>query len=81
MKPYINNGHLNAEKREFNNRLSQARVVVEHSFGHLKGRWRCLRTKLAIQVMEIPELVGACCTLHNIRMSTPWGRLRRAMAR
>ena len=66
MKPYINDGHLTAEKREFNNRLSQARVVVEHAFGHLKGRWRCLRTKVAIQVMEIPELVGACCILYNI---------------
>ena len=37
MKPYINNGHLTAEKREFNNRLSQARVVVEHAFWPSEG--------------------------------------------
>ena len=66
MKPYINTGSLSAEKQLFNNRLSHARITVEHAFGHLKGRWRCLRTKLAIHVSEVPELVGACCILHNI---------------
>ena len=66
MKPYINTGCLTADQRKFNYRLSQTRVIVEHAYGHLKGRWRCLRTKLAVDVKEIPELVGACCILHNI---------------
>ena len=69
MKPYINTGSLNTQQRRFNQRLSQARIVVEHSFGLLKGRWRCLRNRLAVHVSEVPELVGACCILHN--MPTP----------
>ena len=32
----------------------------------IKGRWRCLRSKLAVHVIHVPELVGACCILHNI---------------
>ena len=62
----MNTGHLSSEKLVFNNRLSKARVVVEHAYGRLKGRWRCLRSKLAVHVIDMPELVGACCILHNI---------------
>ena len=40
--------------------------MVEHAFGRLKGRWRCLQTRLAVHVTEVPELVGACCILHNV---------------
>ena len=65
MKPYINSGSLSTEK-EFNHHLSHARIIVEHAFGLRKGRWRCLRTRLAVSVTEVPELVGACCILHNI---------------
>ena len=66
MKPYINNGSLSAQQKKLNFRLSHARVVVEHAFGLLKGRWRCLRTRLAVDVSRVPELVAACCILHNI---------------
>ena len=66
MKPYINSGSLSVEKQNFNHHLSHARIIVEHAFGLLKGRWRCLRTRLAVRVAEVPELVGACCILHNI---------------
>ena len=51
----------------FNFRLSQAQVVVEHSYGRLKGRWRCLLKRLDINVSDMPKLVAACYTLHNIR--------------
>ena len=34
---------------------------MEHTYGWLKGRWWCLRS-----VADVLELVGACCTLHNI---------------
>ena len=66
MKPYINNGSLSPEQQEFNSRLSNAKVIVEHALGCLKGRWRCLCSKLGVHVNDIPELVGACCVLHNI---------------
>ena len=66
MKAYPNNGHLTREQKRFNYRLSKARVVVEHGYGRLKGRWRCLLKRLDVDVRDVPELVTACCVLHNI---------------
>ena len=40
-------------------RLSNARVVVEHAYGRLKGRWQCLLKRNNISV-------ATCCVLHNI---------------
>ena len=70
MKPYINNSALTPEQQTFNSQLSHARVRVEHAFGRLKGRWRCLRTKLGIHIRDVPEVIGACCVLHNV--SAAW---------
>ena len=66
MKPYLDNGHLSREQRTFNYRLSRARVVVEDAYGRLKGRWRCLSKRNDADVSDLPELVAACCVLHNI---------------
>lgn len=38
MKPYENNDALNARKRNFNTKLSQTRMVVEHTFELFKLR-------------------------------------------
>ena len=40
MKAFPDNGRLSCEQKLFNYRLSKARIVVEHSYGRLKGRWR-----------------------------------------
>ena len=66
MKAFANNGRLARPQKNFNYRLSRTRVVVEHTYGRLKGRWRCLLKRLDINVSDVPELVSACCTLHNI---------------
>lgn len=66
MKAYPDNGHLTRQQKMFNYRLSRARVVVEHAYGRLKGRWRCLLKRLDVDVCDVPELVAACCVLHNI---------------
>ena len=66
MKAYPNNGHLTREHKRFNYRLSKARVVVEHCYGRLKGRWRCLLKRLDIDTCDVPKVVSACCVLHNI---------------
>ena len=42
MKAFPNNGRLSQQRRTFNYRLSSARAIVEHAYGRLKGRWRCL---------------------------------------
>ena len=65
MKAFLGNGRLYSQQM-FNFQLSRARVVVEHSYGHLKGRWRWLLKRLDINVSDVPKLVAACFTLHNI---------------
>ena len=66
MKAFPDTGHLTPEQRYFNYRLSSARVIVEHAYGKLKDRWRCLLKRLDIDVADVPELVLACCVLHNV---------------
>ena len=66
MKAYPDNGQLTQQKKTFNYRLSHARVVVEHAYGRLKGRWRCLQKRLDISVHDVPKFVAACVVLHNV---------------
>lgn len=66
MKPFQENGHLSREQRAFNYRLSRARMVVENAFGRLKGRWRCLLKRNDASIVNVPTIVGACVTLHNL---------------
>ena len=66
MKAFPNSGNLTANQKRFNYCLSRARVVVEHAYGRLKGRWRCLMKRLDVSVCDVPELVAACCVLHNV---------------
>ena len=40
---FKNIGLLTVEKKKFNYRLSQCRVVIEHGFGYLKGRFQRLK--------------------------------------
>jgi len=66
IKAFLDNGKLSRQQRAFNYRLSRARVIVEHAYGRLKGRWRCLLKQLDISVCDVPELVAACCVFHNV---------------
>ncbi|KAI8498058.1 hypothetical protein Bbelb_240020 [Branchiostoma belcheri] len=66
MKGYVDNGRLGRRKREFNYRLSRARMTVECAFGRLKGRWRCLSDCLNVDISMVPNIVSTCCVLHNI---------------
>ena len=66
MKAFPNNGRLSQQQKHFNYRLSRARVVVEHCYGRLKGRWRCLLKRLDVDVNYASKVVAACCVLHNI---------------
>ena len=50
----------------FNYRLSCARIVVENAFGRLKARWRRLIKQNDMEVQHVPNVVTACCILHNI---------------
>ena len=66
MKGFPDSGNLTRAEKHFNYRLSKARVIVEHTYGRLKGRWRCLLKRLDVSTASVPGLVGACCVLHNL---------------
>lgn len=53
------------ETTSLNNKLSQTRIVVENSFGRLKGQWHYLLKRLDCKTDRVPVMVGACCVIHN----------------
>lgn len=65
IKPYPGTG-LSTKARNFNTRLSRAHVVVECTFGRLKGRWRSLLKRNDVRIDHMTTLVTACCILHNM---------------
>lgn len=66
MVAFKNNGHLTNRQKNYNYRLSSTRTVIERAFGFLKGRFRCLKFFDMSRIDKIPELIIACCVLHNI---------------
>lgn len=66
MKPFPHNSYLSQEQRQYNYRISRARIVVENCFGRLKARWHRLLKRLDADVDHIPNIITASCVLHNI---------------
>ncbi|XP_033103786.1 protein ANTAGONIST OF LIKE HETEROCHROMATIN PROTEIN 1-like [Anneissia japonica] len=66
MKGFPDRDNMPNAHRRFNYRLSKARMVVERSFGMLKGRWRILMKRNDSELKHIPNMVLACCILHNM---------------
>lgn len=50
----------------FNRRLRAGRCVVENAFGILKQTWCELLSKSDLHVLFMPDVITACCILHNI---------------
>ena len=65
MKPFPDRG-LSEDRRNYNYRISRARMVVENAFGRLKGRWRRLLKRCDMTLDKVPTVIAACCILHNI---------------
>jgi hypothetical protein len=53
-------------EKYFNRCLCKMRFVVEHAFGRLKGRWRCLLKRNDTTMQYIIQQTAACCVLHNL---------------
>ena len=60
MKPYTNSV-LTKEQRNYNYRLSRARMVIEGALGQLKGRRKCESTTHTARIMALAAIV-----LHNM---------------
>lgn len=63
--PYKNYGNLSARKKKWNYFHSQTKVDIELSFGLLKGRWRRLLFLNVTNISKAPNIILACCVLHN----------------
>ena len=61
-----NDGHTAREKKTYNKKLSSARVVIEHAFGVLKGRFRRLTNLETKSVKKAIDITCAACVLHNM---------------
>uniref|UniRef100_A0A3B3DA74 DDE Tnp4 domain-containing protein n=1 Tax=Oryzias melastigma TaxID=30732 RepID=A0A3B3DA74_ORYME len=70
MKPSKENGHLTARQKHFNQKLNSARVVIEHTFGLLKTKFRRLKFLHHKHLHSVPSTVTTCCILHNICLDT-----------
>ena len=66
IKPFSTSPSLSLQQKTFNYRICRGRVVVELAFGRLKARWRRLLKRNDMLVTNVPNVIAACCTLHNI---------------
>lgn len=62
---FRDNGRLVARERRYNLFHSKTRIVIEHSFGLLKSRWRILNYINVNSVRKAVKTIVACCVLHN----------------
>lgn len=65
MKPYTFST-LQPQEKNFNYRLSRARMVTECAYGQLKGRFRILFRKCECNEQTMKAVTLACVILHNI---------------
>ena len=66
MTPYKDNGNLTRPQKKYNSSQSGTRVIVENTFGILKGRFRRLQYIDMADVSYICKCIVAACVLHNV---------------
>ncbi|XP_013883252.1 putative nuclease HARBI1 isoform X3 [Austrofundulus limnaeus] len=66
LKPYSVNEQLTSKKQMFNEKAHQVRIMVDHAFGRLKGRWQCLSKKNECDISHAKSMALTCCALHNL---------------
>ena len=59
-------GVQSVTERLFNCKLKIGRCMVNNAFGILKGVFKELRHVIEIHVTIVPDMVVACCLLHNL---------------
>ena len=62
--PYKDNGHLTAEHKKTNFKLSGQCCMIERAFALLKGRFRRLKFIKMWSITETTESIIAACVLH-----------------
>jgi len=64
MRPYPGKS-LSREEKIFNYRLSQARQVIENTFGIMSSKWRVFRRPIITHPDKAALITKATCCLHN----------------
>lgn len=70
MVPFKDTGRLTQLQVRYNKKLSKTRVIIEHTYRLLKGRFRRLQYVDAA-INRVSSIVTACCVLHNIALDFP----------
>lgn len=70
LTPYQDNGHLNDIEKNYNFTLSKCRIVIEHTFGILKQKFRQLYHLKLRNIDTICHFIRATCVLHNLSVSS-----------
>lgn len=67
MTPYVEEeeNYLLPCHQEYNKKLKETRFVAQHTFMLLKGRWKRLKFVGMTRTALIPNVIIACCVLHN----------------
>lgn len=69
LTPYKDHGHLSDTEKNYNYKLSHCRIIIEHTFGILKQKFRQLyHLKLRDEVL-ICHFIRACCVLYNLSLN------------
>lgn len=69
--PYIDRGNLGIQEINFNQMHARTRQIIERSFALLFGRFRRLKYLDMSRTDFIPDVVLACCILHNLCLMYP----------
>lgn len=66
LTPFKDYGTLTQEQKIYNEKFSATRVLIENTFGILKGRFRQLLLIDMPSVEKITKFILSCCILHNL---------------
>jgi hypothetical protein len=67
LTPFKEDGEPHSVAEElYNKRHRRGRSVVENAFGLMKMNWREMLGKTLLHVEIVPDVVYACCILHNL---------------
>lgn len=68
MTPYRDTGRLSPTEKHYNKSLSHCRILIEHTFGVLKQKFRQLYHLKLRSIPNICHFIRACCVLYNLSL-------------
>ncbi|XP_033099564.1 protein ALP1-like [Anneissia japonica] len=66
MTPFVDDGNLNHNQKQFNERINSLQNFSEVTIDKLKGRWGFLLNKCNKKLDRVSNIFLTCCVLHNL---------------